>query len=116
MDRTVPVEQGQSSLVWAFTWLLAGAALVLLGYLVVARHGNLAWDDADYLRRGLADARLAERGGGPGVLLRMPELLLREQPKPPFLVGWIMLAVLAIGRSSIVLLILHGSVLPFGLL
>ena len=68
------------------------------------------------LRCGLADARLAASGGGPGMLLRVPERLLREQPKPPFLVGWIMLAVLAVGRSSIDLIMLHGSVLPFGLL
>ncbi len=116
MDRAVPVERAQSRLVRALTWLLAGASLVMLGYLVVARSGNLAWDDADYLRRGLADARLAVSGGGPGMLLRVPGRLLQEQPKPPFLVGWIMLAVLAIGRSSIDLIMLHGTVLPFGLL
>jgi hypothetical protein len=116
MDRDGPAKQGQRWLIEALTWLLAGAFLATLGYLVVARRGNLGWDDADYLRRGLADARLAVAGGGPGMLLRVPERLLREQPKPPLLVGWIMLAVLAIGRSSIDLIMLHGSVLPFGLL
>ncbi len=78
--------------------------------------GNLAWDDADYLRRGLSNARLAESGGPLLVLPRAIDRLLSEQPKPPWFVAWIELGVHAIGRSSVDLLILFSTVVPYSFL
>ena len=88
----------------------------LLSVLVVARHGNLAWDDADYLRRGLTNARLAEAAGPLWVLPRAIDRLLLEQPKPPWLVGWIEFGVHLFGRKSIDGLILFSTVLPYAFL
>ena len=39
------------------TGLIALSILGLLAGVVASQRGNLAWDDADYLRRALADAR-----------------------------------------------------------
>ncbi len=98
------------------TWVLLAISLAVLSGLVLLRQGNLAWDDADYLRRGLADARYARAGHAWSVLPRLLDRLLLEQPKPPWLVGWIGMSVLAAGRSRIDVLIVLGSVLPFLLL
>ncbi len=98
------------------TWILLSSSLVLLIGLVLARHGNLAWDDADYLRRGLADARHASSGTPAAVIPRLLGRLVHEQPKPPLLVGWIALGALLTGRSQIDLLMVCSSVLPFLLL
>ena len=81
-----------------------------------ARQGNLAWDDADYLRRGLTDARLATNGHAALVIPRALDRLLQEQPKPPLLVGWITLCALVLGRANLGVLILISSVVPFLLL
>ena len=80
------------------------------------RQGNLAWDDADYLRRGLTDARLATNGHAALVIPMALDRLLQEQPKPPLLAGWITLWALIMGRSNLGALILLGSVVPFLLL
>ena len=69
----------QAGFLWAnrrspatiLTWLLLSSSLVLLICLVLVRHGNLAWDDADYLRRGLADARHATSGTTLAVIPRL---------------------------------------------
>ncbi|MGA9922647.1 MAG: glycosyltransferase family 39 protein [Isosphaeraceae bacterium] len=97
-------------------WLLLSSSLVLLICLVLARHGNLAWDDADYLRRGLADARHATSGTTLAVIPRLLARLIKEQPKPPLLVGWIALGALLTGRSHIDMLMVYSSVVPFLLL
>ena len=47
----------------ALTALFAIGVLALLSTLVLSRKANLAWDDADYLRRGLTNARFAEESG-----------------------------------------------------
>src|SRR5271166_6406321 len=114
----------QAGFLWAnrrspatiLTWLLLSSSLVLLICLVLARHGNLAWDDADYLRRGLADARHATSGTTLAVIPRLLARLIKEQPKPPLLVGWIALGALLTGRSHIDLLMVYSSVVPFLLL
>jgi Dolichyl-phosphate-mannose-protein mannosyltransferase len=96
--------------------LLAIAVLGLLAGLVLSRKGNLAWDDADYLRRGLSNARFAESAGPLLALHRAIDRLLMEQPKPPWFVAWIELGVHAIGRRNIDLLILFATVVPYALL
>ena len=98
------------------TWTLLCSSLVLLTLLVLVRHGNLAWDDADYLRRGLADARHASSGTIVTVIPRLLARLIKEQPKPPLLVGWIALGALLIGRLHIDTLMVYSSVVPFLLL
>ncbi len=98
------------------TWILVSTSLVFLTGLVRARHGNLAWDDADYLRRGLADARYATAATKLTVVPRLFDRLVHEQPKPPLLVAWIALGALLAGRSQIDVLMVAASVLPFGLL
>lgn len=98
------------------TWLLVAPCLLGLTCLVLGRHGNLAWDDADYLRRALANTRLAAECGSPASISRSVDLLLKEEPKPPFLVAWLMLGTSIVGRHRLDALIAFGSVLPFGLL
>ncbi len=85
----------------AVTALLAVFVVAVLSGVVLVRRGNLAWDDADYLRRGLSNARFAEAGGPLLVVPRAIDRLLSEQPKPPWFVAWIELGVHAIGRRSI---------------
>jgi len=95
--------------------LLMGACVALLATVVIARRGNLGWDDADYLRRGLADARLS---ASPNPLLLIPRALdrfLQERPKPPFLVAWIAAGALLAGRSNLDGLMVFASVVPFTL-
>ena len=103
-------------LVDSMTWLIALVVLGFLSEIVLVRKGNLAWDDADYLRRGLTNARLAGSAGVTWVLPRAIGLLLLEQPKPPWLVGWIELGALVLGRRHLDLLILHATILPFAIL
>ena len=98
------------------TGILAAACLLLLTRQVIFSRGNLGWDDADYLRRGLANARLAAGHGPLEALPRSMDLLLLEQPKPPFLVAWLMIGASLVGRANLDALIVHGSVLPFALL
>jgi len=98
------------------TWVLLSASLILLTCLVLVRHGNLVWDDADYLRRGLADARHASSGTTVAVIPRLLARLIKEQPKPPLLVGWIALGALLTGRSHIDMLMVYSSAAPFLLL
>src|SRR5271166_3323601 len=114
----------QAGFLWAnrrspatiLTWLLLSSSLVLLICLVLARHGNLAWDDADYLRRGLADARHATSGTTLAVIPRLLARHIKEQPKPPLLVGWIAVGALLTDRSHIDMLMVYSSVVPFLLL
>jgi hypothetical protein len=100
----------------ALTALFAVVVLSLLSALVLSRKANLAWDDADYLRRGLTNARLAEQSGPLLVAPRAIDRLLLEQPKPPWLVAWIELGVHMIGRRNIDALILYSTVIPYALL
>jgi hypothetical protein len=100
----------------ALTGLLGIAILGLLTGLVLDRKGNLAWDDADYLRRGLSNARFAETAGPLLALPRAIDRLLLEQPKPPWFVAWIELGVHTIGRRKVEELILFSTVVPYGLL
>ncbi len=88
----------------------------MLAAIVVGRRGNLAWDDADYLRRGLANARTAESAGGLKVLLRGFECLLHEGPKPPLLVAWIQMGAMAFSRHNVDFLIVYASVVPYAFL
>jgi len=101
--------------VW-ITWLSALLILAMLAAVVLSRQGNLAWDDADYLRRGLANARTAESAGGLMVLIRGFECLLHEGPKPPWLVAWIQMGSIAFGRSNLNSLIIYASVVPYAFL
>jgi len=100
----------------SMTWLIALLVLGLLSGLVLARRGNLAWDDADYLRRGLTNLRVAESSGPLWIVPRAIGRLHLEQPKPPWLVAWIELGTLVLGRRNVDLLILHSSILPYGFL
>lgn len=98
------------------TTILIAACLLWLTVRVVGRHGSLAWDDADYLRRGLSNARLVGESAAQVPIRRIADVLLQEQPKPPLLVAWIMMAIPVVGRANLDALIVHGSVLPFALL
>jgi hypothetical protein len=95
------------------TWILVSATTLMLAGLVISRRGNLGWDDADYLRRGLTNARLAVAAGGLRTIPVALDRTLLEQPKPPLLVGWITLGALALGRARVELLMVHASVAPF---
>jgi hypothetical protein len=91
-------------------------ALVLgLGAHVVAREGNLAWDDADYLRRGLHNVGKSRIDGwlNPIALIGAT---LKEKPKPPLLIAWIEAGSVVLGRRNVRTLIVFASVIPFGLL
>ena len=98
------------------TWVVALAILAMLAGIVLSRRGNLAWDDADYLRRGLANARTAESAGGLKVLFRGFECLLHEAPKPPWLVAWIQIGAIAFTRHNLDVLIVYSSVVPYAFL
>jgi Dolichyl-phosphate-mannose-protein mannosyltransferase len=100
----------------ALTALFAVVVLGLLSALVLSRKANLAWDDADYLRRGLLNARFAEESGPLLIAPRAIDRLLLEQPKPPWLVAWIELGVHMIGRRNIDALIIYSTVIPYALL
>ena len=114
-QASIPLaDRGSSATV--LSGVLLAASVVFLTCLVLTRQGNLAWDDADYLRRGLADARHADAGPKLVAIPRLLDRLIRERPKPPFLVGWIALGALLVGRSHIDLLMVCSSVVPFLLL
>lgn len=94
------------------TLALIVVALAGTAGFVARTQGNLAWDDADYLRRGL---RIANRAASAGPI-RAVDDFLRERPKPPLLVGWIAASASIGGRHRVLPLILASSVVPFGLL
>jgi Dolichyl-phosphate-mannose-protein mannosyltransferase len=98
------------------TWLIAIVVLTLLSAKVVGTRANLAWDDADYLRRGLTNARMAESAGGLWVVPVALDRLFLEAPKPPWLVAWIELGALVLGRHHLDLLILFSSIVPYAFL
>ena len=98
------------------TWLIAVLVLSSLSVRVMTTRGNLAWDDADYLRRGLTNARMAESAGGLWVVPVALDRLFIEAPKPPWLVAWIELGVLTLGRHHLDPLILFSSVIPYAFL
>ncbi len=94
--------------------VLGMIVLIAMTIMIVRRQGNLAWDDADYLRRGL---RIANRAAAsPIPPIKAFGDLLRERPKPPLLVAWIASSTTIIGRHSIEPLIIGGSVGPYALL
>ena len=107
---------GRDRLASVLTGVLAVIVLAFLTGLVVARKGNLAWDDADYLRRGLSNARLAEAAGPLRAFPQAINGLLLEQPKPPWFVAWIEFGVHAIGRRHIDTLVLFATIVPYALL
>ena len=113
MDGSGPLDRGPELLARCLTWSLILASVTLLAAFVVARQGNLAWDDADYLRRGLSDAREARNGPASLIIPRALDRLLEERPKPPLLVGWITLCALCLGKANVGALIVLGSVVPF---
>ncbi len=112
-DLDIP---SRGKLAVVITWIIALSILAVLAGIVVGRRGNLAWDDADYLRRGLANARTAESAGGLKVLLRGFECLLHEGPKPPLLVAWIQIGAMAFSRHNVDFLIVYASVVPYAFL
>jgi hypothetical protein len=94
--------------------LLSGTivlVLLALGQFVVERQGNLGWDDADYLARGLRLARTIESDGPSAI-----GLIIKERPKPPWLIGWVEMMALIVGRQRFDTLLVLSSVLPYGLL
>jgi hypothetical protein len=100
----------------ATTWLISLLILGLLAGLVASQRGNLAWDDADYLRRGLANARISESAGWVSMIPRVIGTLLHEHPKPPWLVAWIQVGALVLDRNSLDWLIIYAAVVPYALL
>jgi hypothetical protein len=103
-------------LVTVLTVLGALAVVATTGRLAWEREGGLAWDDADYLRRGLQNVGEAT---GKGVILGAAAVVgrtLRERPKPPLLVAWIEVGRLLLGPGDLRPLILFASVLPFAAL
>jgi 4-amino-4-deoxy-L-arabinose transferase-like glycosyltransferase len=95
------------------TGLLASLTIGLLTLIVVSRRANLAWDDADYLRRALTNTRVATSAGGLAVATRALGCLLRDRPKPPCLVAWIQVGTIAFDRRHLDALLLFSSVLPY---
>ncbi len=106
---------GPGAGVSAATWVLVIGVTLGLGWLVAAREGNLAWDDADYLRDGLRVANMI-RSAGLGRPDYALDVLLDVRPKPPWLVAWIAGGSLVTGVRSPVALILFASVVPFAIL
>lgn len=94
---------------------MVAVAFTVLSWIVVERRGNLAWDDADYLRRGLRIAGLASQQGHLNVVRALGQTL-RDRPKPPWLVGWIELGALVLGRERLTALIVYSSAIPFAIL
>jgi 4-amino-4-deoxy-L-arabinose transferase-like glycosyltransferase len=90
--------------------LLAG-----LTYWVIRRDGNLAWDDSDYLRRGLHNVGAARAQGGFD-LARLVGATLKDRPRPPLLIAWVEVGVLLFGKRHMLPLVVYSSVVPFGLL
>ncbi len=76
---------------------------------------NLAWDDADYLRDGLRVAN-SVRLDGPSRPFHAFTSLLRVQPKPPLLVGWIAAGGLIPPLRDPSSLYLFASLIPFAIL
>ncbi len=96
----------------AIAFGLAALLAVGVGAAILAKDGNLGWDDADYLRRGLELARRTSAGGPVAAI----DGWLREGPKPPWLVGWIAAWALVLGRSTLDPLLITTTALPFGML
>ena len=94
----------------ALTLAIVLAIVGVVGVHVAKTEGNLAWDDADYLRRGLRLARLVEDDWTSAYAR-----LLDEQPKPPLYVAWIEASALIVGRDRLGTILLMATVLPFGL-
>jgi hypothetical protein len=102
-------------MVLTLTLVVAIGLIASLTWIVVQREGNLAWDDADYLRRGLRIARLCTANGGLDLSSAIGQTL-RERPKPPLLVAWIELVSLVTGRGNVLPLIVASSIIPYSLL
>jgi hypothetical protein len=95
----------------ASTVSLIATASLAVGWFVAQRQGNLAFDDADYLRRGLELARhIGDRG--PWALGDV----LSERPKPPWLVGWLGVVAALVGREHLTAVLVLTTALPYGLL
>ena len=86
------------------------AIVVVVGDHVVKTEGNLAWDDADYLRRGLRLARHVQEDWTSAC-----SGLLDERPKPPLYVAWIEASALIVGRDHLGTILLLATALPFGM-
>ncbi len=111
-DESQPSDLRRAAIVVA---ILIAATVAGLGVFVAKRQGNLAWDDADYLQRGLRLARMAQATG----LAGLPDSIvrtLRERPKPPMLIAWIEALALATGRQSLSAILLGATVVPYALL
>ncbi len=97
----------KASIIIALLIGIAGALLLL--------PINLAWDDSDYLRNGLAlsNGWAADWASRPLHALGTP---LRVRPKPPLLVWWIAAASSIVPSRSPAVLHLLGAIAPFTLL
>jgi hypothetical protein len=98
------------------TCLVFAAVLAFVGSTVVSRRANLAWDDADYLRRGMTNARLSIASGPLLLIPRGIDALLHERPKPPWYIGWIQAGATVLSRRSFDALILYATIVPYALL
>ncbi|MFO0908523.1 MAG: glycosyltransferase family 39 protein [Isosphaeraceae bacterium] len=98
------------------TGLLALLVTGWLAFVAWRREGNLAWDDADYLRRALHNVSRAEARGSLGLVPALIGLTMKERPKPPWLVAWIEVGRVGLGRrDDLRPLIVFATALPFGL-
>ncbi len=102
-------------------WLGMVAACVCFGFLAaslaVARLGGLAYDDANYLERGLYHARQIGHRPAWQWPIRLPYSLTFEGPKPPFFHGWLAATALVLGGKEHVELWVGFSVgVPWALL
>jgi hypothetical protein len=96
--------------------LAAALALTGISVLVWRREGNLAWDDAGYLMRGLRIATRARAAGTFGAIGSALVQILRERPKPPLLIGWTELGACLLGPGATRAWIVLSSVGPFAIL
>lgn len=92
--------------------LLGTLLLGILAWIVVEGKGNVAWDDANYLYRGLYHANQVSHKAEPR-MLRLYYSLLLEAPKPPLLTGWIATGALVFGKENVLTLILWSTVVVF---
>ncbi len=94
--------------------ILFSALLGIAGVLLLLPI-NLAWDDSDYLRNGLAlsNGWAADWSSRPLHALGTP---LKVRPKPPLLVWWIAAASSIFPSRSPAMLAIIGAVAPFALL
>jgi 4-amino-4-deoxy-L-arabinose transferase-like glycosyltransferase len=101
---------------YAVAGALGVTVVVMLASIVVARSGNLSWDDASYLAQGINAHRQSRVDRGNTRMLRQLWNAYNTAPKPPFLAIWTSLGTLVVGPKDAVMLALWSSISLYALL